>query len=178
METKPVELTLAQRFAADTPTLFKKIDLIGVALIAIAGSLLAVPGIPIWVSPTLVGIGVTLTTISKLVVKDTSVLANPNATIEDYSKVLADIPNQIQELHAGIRNTVDAINSGKVKPEVPPEETPIVKEPIAIPVGAETIVAQEPIVPPVINPVITEDQTVLQQIAAQQSINPNVTPQN
>jgi hypothetical protein len=126
-ETK--ELSIGQRLAADTPTFFKKVELVGLAVLGIAGSLSQIQGLPYWLQPLLLGIGGMLTLIPKFTIKDTSVLANPNATIEDYSAVLADLPNQFKELHAGIANTVASINAGKVTPEVPVTETPIVKVP-------------------------------------------------
>lgn len=166
METSTPELTLGQRLAADTPTFFKKVELAGLALAAIGGSLTQVPNLPVWLAPVILGIAATLAVISKFAVKDTSVLTNPNATIADYSAVLADLPNQFEQLHAGIKNTVDAINAGQVKPAVPPVETPIVKEaPVAIPQAALNEVSpglgsiaptsplQNSISQPVINPI-------------------------
>lgn len=179
MENSTPELTLGQRLAADTPTFFKKVELVGLALAAIGGSLTQVPNLPIWVAPVVLGIAATLAVISKFAVKDTSVLANPNATIQDYSAVLADLPSQYVELQKGISDTIAAVKTGQVTPAVPPAETPIVKE---VPV------------------IVTAQPTVLQQVASQQAssnltgstltstpavdlspatpINPNVTPQN
>lgn len=132
METKTPELTIGQRLAADTPVFFKKIELIGLALLALGGSLTQIQGLPLYLAPIILGIGTSFTLLSKFAVKDTSVLANPNATIEDYAKVLSDIPNQIKELHEGIQNTVAAIKTGEVKPEVPVQETPIVEKSVTI----------------------------------------------
>lgn len=128
METTNTQLSLGQRLAADTPLFFKKVKFIGLALIAVAGSLTQLSGLPVYLAPLLLGVGTTFTILSEFAVKDTLVLANPNATIDDYAKVLADIPGQIKTLHEGIQNTVDAINVGKVPAAIPPEETPIVKE--------------------------------------------------
>lgn len=133
LPVKTPELTLGQRFAADTPTLFKKIGLFGTGMVPVGTALLSIKGIPDWIGPSIVAFGLTLAVLSNFVVKDTSVLANPNATIADYSAVLADLPNQFAQLHAGIANTVDAIKTGQVTASAPPEETPIVKEPVVDP---------------------------------------------
>lgn len=167
MEPTPTELTLGQRLAADTPTFFKKVELVGLALAAAGGSLTQVPNLPVWVVPLTLGIGASLTLISKFAVKDTSVLANPNATIQDYANVLSDLPKQAVELEQGIAATTEAIKTGQITPAIPPAATPIVPAPAIV------------------------DQTALQQVAAQQassnpvgealapnpaeSINPNVT---
>lgn len=143
METTTPELTLGQRLAADTPTFFKKVDLLGTSLAAIGTGLTQVQGIPGWIGPVLIAIGGSCMLLSKLAVKDTSVLANPNATIADYSAVLADLPNQFEQLHAGLKSTVDAIKTGQVKPAIPPAATPIVP-PVADVVVP--IIQQEPVI--------------------------------
>lgn len=129
METTNTQLSLGQRLAADTPLFFKKVKFIGLALIAVAGSLTQLSGLPVYLAPLLLGVGTTFTILSEFAVKDTSVLANPNATIADYSAVLADLPNQFEKLHDGIANTVLAVQAGRVVAAIPPVETPIVKEP-------------------------------------------------
>lgn len=130
--TNPPELTLAQRFAADTPLLFKKIGILGLVLVGIATSLTSVPSIPKEWLVVLGAVGGTMTVFSNLTVKDTSVLANPNATIADYSAVLADLPNQFEQLHAGIANTIAAVQSGQVTPAIPPADTIIVEPPAPV----------------------------------------------
>lgn len=169
METTTPELTLGQRLVADTPTFFKKVELVGLALAAAGGSLTQVPNLPTWVVPLILGIGASLTLISKFAVKDTSVLANPNATIQDYANAASELPLQAAQLEQGIADTVQAIKTGQVTPAIPPAATPIIPAPAVL------------------------DQTALQQVAAQQSIpnqlatpvpltsglvNPNVSPQN
>lgn len=130
----PKDLTLGQRLAADTPTFFKKVDFIGLALMAIGGGLTGIVGLPAFIVPALLGIGTTLTVISKFAVKDTSVLANPNATIQDYTAVLVELPKQLAEIKEGIANTVQTINTGQIKPSMPVLDTPIVEvPPVVIP---------------------------------------------
>lgn len=128
MEKNTTELTLGQRLAADTPTFFKKVEFIGLGLLAIGGALAGIAGLPVFLIPALMGAGTTLTVISKFAVKDTSVLANPNATIQDYAVAAAELPKQIAEIKTGIANTVEAIKTGEVKPEIPVSDTPIVKD--------------------------------------------------
>lgn len=146
MENPTPELTLGQRLAADTPTFFKKTELVGTAIVAIGGSLTQVPGLPAWLTPILFGIGGAIMLLSKFAVKDASVLANPNATVADYSAVLADLPNQAAQLEQGIKNTTDAIASGKIPVAQPPAATPIVPAPVVInPTALQQAVAQQPI---------------------------------
>lgn len=132
MESQTPELTLGQRLAADTPTFFKKVELVGLALAAAGGSLTQVPNLPVWVVPLVLGIGASLTLISKFAVKDTSVLANPNATIQDYANAVSELPLQAAQLEQGIAGTVQAIKTGQVTPAVPPVATPIVPAPAVI----------------------------------------------
>ncbi|CAM6001150.1 unnamed protein product [Sphagnum balticum] len=120
-------------------------------------------GIPSWIGPTVIAIGGTMNLLSNITVKDTSVLANPNATIEDYSAVLADLPNQFEQLHAGIKNTVAAIQAGQVKPSVPPVETPIVKEPVL----------NSPVIPVQTVPLPTP---AIPQPSSNLSVNPSIAP--
>ncbi len=124
----PPELTLGQRLAADTPTFFKKVEFVGLALLAVGGSLTSIVGLPLFLAPALLGVGTAFTVLSKFAVKDTSVLANPNATIQDYSNTLKEIPGQVSELKEGITNTVEAIKSGTVEPAKPVQDTPIVQQ--------------------------------------------------
>lgn len=132
-ETTPPKLTLGQRLEADSPSFFKNAELLGLALIGISASLSQIQGIPVNVVAIVASIGGTLSVISKFAVKDTSVLANPNATIQDYSNALADLPAQYQEIKAGIQQTIEAINTKSVVPSVPVADTPIVKEAVIAP---------------------------------------------
>lgn len=125
------ELTLGQRLMADSPTFWKKAELIGLGLIAIGGSLLSIHNISEFIAPAVISAGTVFTTLSKFAVKDTSALANPNATIGDYTQAAKEIPTQLSELKEGITNTVQAIKTGEVKPADPIQETPIIKEPIS-----------------------------------------------
>lgn len=148
-QTTPPELTLGQRLAADTPTFFKKVEFVGLGLLAIGGALTGITGLPIFLAPAILGIGSTLTVISKFAVKDTSVLANPNATIQDYSDTLKAIPAQVSELKEGISNTVEAIKTGIVEPAKPVQDTPIVQQ------ASITTIVPAPEVIPGTNPPVT-----------------------
>lgn len=116
METKTTELSLGQRLAADTPPFFKKVDLLGLALIAVAGGLKDVPSVPLWVIALVAGIGGAFTLLSRFAVQDTAVLANQNATVADYTEVLADLPNQFNQLHGAVTGIAETVKSIQAAP--------------------------------------------------------------
>jgi hypothetical protein len=153
METK-TQPTLLQRLEADTPLFFKKIDLIGLTMVTISGSLgLTIASInnpPLWmwaVVLVLSGIGVTLQTISKFAVKDITAISNPNASLQDYIDLGKDIQKQYAEVKSTIKTTIDSVQNPVPPNAIKAEDIPVVK--------TDPVLIQEPeIEPPVnINPI-------------------------
>lgn len=150
-ETQPPKLSLGQRLMADSPSFWKKISFIGLGLGAIvAGLQQNVPEFPKNWLALLAGLSVGMVALSQFAVKDTAIVDNPNATIQDYVTALGDIPKQYADIKSGIQQTVDAINSGAVKPAVPVSETPIVKEPVVADIP--DVKVEIPIAEPIIDP--------------------------
>ena len=64
-------MSIKKRLKADTPSFFKKIGRVGVALVAIGGVISApVLGIPIVIGATIIAVGTTAKIVSQLVVEN------------------------------------------------------------------------------------------------------------
>ena len=78
MEIEP-KLTAWQRFKADTPKFFKKVQIIAASLAALGGTLATIHGIPVELSTVLITIGSTAAAVAQFTVKTFSDDSDNNA---------------------------------------------------------------------------------------------------
>ncbi len=128
MATEPEKpLTIWQRLLADSPAFWKKVNYIGLALGAIVAAIQTnVPTFPKTWLGLMAGISVGLVAASQFAVKDTSALAKPDATVQDYINLAGDLQKQYAEVKSSIEATVNKINI----PTPVPADTPVVKDAI------------------------------------------------
>lgn len=126
MATEPESpLTIWQRLLADSPAFWKKVNYVGLALGAIVAAIQTnVPTFPKTWLGLMAGISVGLVAASQFAVKDTTALAKPDATIQDYINLAGDLQKQYAEVKSSIEATVNKINN----PGATIEKTPVDKD--------------------------------------------------
>ncbi len=97
-------LTLTQRLMADTPSFFKKVHILGLALVAMAVSLANVPLVPAKVLLILGIVGGTLAVVSLFAVKDAAIIAAAPSVTDGLMQVLPDLVNQFGQVKDEIIN--------------------------------------------------------------------------
>jgi len=78
------KLTLWQRIISDTPTFFKKIQIFGISLAGLGGTLAAIHGIPAGLTTSLISAGSAIAAIAQFAVKmDETNTADPCSKADD-----------------------------------------------------------------------------------------------
>lgn len=116
---------------ADSPAFWKRVNFVGLGIGAAVASITVNNPVLInnkWII-ALGGISAAMVALSQFAVKTTTVLENPNATLQDYTAALSELPKQFQELKEHIATTVNAIQDNKIEPAIPVEKTPVIKDP-------------------------------------------------
>jgi hypothetical protein len=98
--TPAAPLTIKQRFLADTPTLFKVTQLIGVVLMVIVSLLISNGIIPVKdpIALYVGGIGTTMAVVSSFVVKDFSALSQSGFTLDSLIALIPQLSDQFKQV--------------------------------------------------------------------------------
>lgn len=136
-QTPQPTLTLWQRLMADAPTFWKKLQLYGLLLGgATAAVATNIPQVPKTWLAVAAGISAAMVGLSQLAVKDSTVLENPNATLQDVVNAIPALKQQITDLHSAVVTTVQAVQD-KGAAGLPADQIPVVTDQ-APPVTGET----------------------------------------
>lgn len=137
MKTTP---TIWQRLTGETPLFWRKVQIVGLLLIALAGHLAGIPAISQTVLIYVTGAGIGLAIVAQFAVTDTALLKDIQ---ENPSDILTDIPkliDQVAQVHtmvtsitsaktvADIKPTVDQVNSQVEPIKIPPANTGAVQQ--------------------------------------------------